>query len=104
MERRLDDVIAALPEERRERVDARFEELKGQRSRASASCAMRLARPGRDCHDPQDQVSSTLAIGMSKPSLSRIPTARCHVAGDASSLPHAGPVHRRAGGVRRCAR
>lgn len=28
MERRLDDVIAALPEERRERVDARFEELR----------------------------------------------------------------------------
>lgn len=32
-------------------------------------------------------VSSTLAIGMSKPSLSRIPTARCHVAGDASPSP-----------------
>lgn len=30
MERKLDDVIAALTEERRERVDARFEELKDE--------------------------------------------------------------------------
>ena len=30
MRRRLEDVIAALPEHRREHVDARFEELKGE--------------------------------------------------------------------------
>ncbi|MER8846952.1 helix-turn-helix domain-containing protein [Mesorhizobium australicum] len=30
MGRKLEDLIAALPEDRRERVDARFEELRGQ--------------------------------------------------------------------------
>lgn len=57
MERRLDDVIAALPEERRERVDARFQELRrevesfGELRRAAGQ------GPGRDCLDPQDQAA-----------------------------------------------
>ncbi|BCH12502.1 hypothetical protein MesoLj131c_67600 (plasmid) [Mesorhizobium sp. 131-3-5] len=50
MERRLDDVIAALPEERRERVDARFGELKdGGRTRA-APCGWEA--PGGDFNQP----------------------------------------------------
>ncbi|CCV12788.1 hypothetical protein MESS4_50035 [Mesorhizobium sp. STM 4661] len=59
MERKLDNMIAALLEERRERVDARFEELKDE-SRASESCAVRLGSPGRDCLDPQDQAALCL--------------------------------------------
>lgn len=55
MERKLDDLIAALPEERRERVDARFEELKDgvREPRRAAPCCW--GGSGRDCLDPQDQ-------------------------------------------------
>ncbi|BCG82951.1 hypothetical protein MesoLj113b_64930 [Mesorhizobium sp. 113-3-3] len=53
MERRLDDVIAALPEERRARVDARFEELRteveslGDLRRAAGKARQSLPRPSR---------------------------------------------------------
>lgn len=53
MERRLDDVIAALPEERRERVDARFAELRTEVEslddlpRAAGKARHRLPRSSR---------------------------------------------------------
>ncbi|QKC73279.1 MULTISPECIES: hypothetical protein [Mesorhizobium] len=62
MERRLDDVIAALPEERRERVDARFEELKdgGREPRRAAPCGW----------EAQAEIASILKI--KQPSVSTI--------------------------------
>lgn len=65
MERRLDDVIAALPEERRERIDARFEELKG--GGRTASCAVRLGRPRRRLLCPSRSTSPLSRRSSNKP-------------------------------------
>jgi hypothetical protein len=62
MGRRLDDVITALPEHRREHVDARFEELKGE--------VESLGELRRAAGKAQAEIASTLKI--KQPSVSKI--------------------------------
>ncbi len=62
MGRRLDDVIAALPEDRRERVDARFGELKAE--------VEGLGELRRAAGKAQAEIASTLKI--KQPSVSKI--------------------------------
>jgi len=62
MGRRLDDVIAALPEERRERVEARFEEMKSE--------VESLGELRRVAGKAQAEIASTLKI--KQPSVSKI--------------------------------
>lgn len=62
MGRRLDDVIAALPEDRRERVEARFEEMKAE--------VESLGELRRAAGKAQAEIASTL--GIKQPSVSKI--------------------------------
>lgn len=62
MGRRLDDVIAALPQDRRERVEARFEEMKGE--------VESLGELRRVAGKAQAEIASTLKI--KQPSVSKI--------------------------------
>jgi hypothetical protein len=62
MVRKLDDVIAALPEERRQRVEARFDELKQE--------VESLSELRRVAGKAQAQIASTLKI--KQPSVSKI--------------------------------
>jgi hypothetical protein len=62
MGRRLDDVIAALPEDRRERVEARFEEMKAD--------VESLGELRRVAGKAQAEIASTLKI--KQPSVSKI--------------------------------
>lgn len=62
MGRRLDDVIAALPEDRRERVGARFEELRGE--------VESLGELRRAAGKAQAEIAATLNI--KQPSVSKI--------------------------------
>jgi predicted XRE-type DNA-binding protein len=62
MGRRLDDVIAALPEDRRERVEARFEEMKAE--------VESLGELRRVAGKAQAEIASTLKI--KQPSVSKI--------------------------------
>lgn len=62
MGRRLDDVIAALPEHRRERVEARFEEIKAE--------VESLGELRRVAGKAQAEIASTLKI--KQPSVSKI--------------------------------
>lgn len=62
MGRRLDDVIAALPEERRERVEARFEEIKAE--------VESLGELRRVAGKAQAEIALTLKI--KQPSVSKI--------------------------------
>lgn len=57
MGRKLDDLIAALPEDRRERVDARFEELRGEVESLGDFAACRWKGSGRNRFGPQDQAA-----------------------------------------------
>ncbi len=62
MGRRLDDVIAALPEDRREHVEARFEEIKAE--------VESLGELRRVAGKAQAEIASTLKI--KQPSVSKI--------------------------------
>lgn len=62
MGRRLDDVIAALPEDRRERVEARFDALRGE--------VESLGELRRAAGKAQAEIASTLKI--KQPSVSKI--------------------------------
>ena len=62
MGRRLDDVVAALPEDRRERVEARFEELREE--------VESLGELRRAAGKAQAEIASTLKI--KQPSVSKI--------------------------------
>jgi predicted XRE-type DNA-binding protein len=62
MGRRLDDVIAALPEDRRERIDARFEEMKAE--------VESLGELRRVAGKAQAEIATTLKI--KQPSVSKI--------------------------------
>ncbi|MER8434372.1 XRE family transcriptional regulator [Mesorhizobium caraganae] len=62
MGRKLDDLIAALPEDRRERVDARFEELRGE--------VETLGELRRAAGRAQAEIASVLKI--KQPSVSKI--------------------------------
>ncbi len=62
MGRRLDDVIAALPDDRRERVEARFEEMKAE--------VESLGELRRVAGKAQAEIASTLKI--KQPSVSKI--------------------------------
>ncbi|ESX66617.1 XRE family transcriptional regulator [Mesorhizobium sp. LSHC414A00] len=62
MGRKLDDLIAALPEDRRERVDARFEELRGE--------VESLGDLRRAAGKAQAEIASVLKI--KQPSVSKI--------------------------------
>ncbi|MEN2978342.1 XRE family transcriptional regulator [Tistrella bauzanensis] len=62
MGRRLDDVIAALPDDRRARVEARFEELRGE--------VESLGELRRAVGKAQTDIASTLKI--KQPSVSKI--------------------------------
>ena len=62
MGRRIEDVIAALPQDRRERIDARFEALKGE--------VESLSELRRAAGKAQAEIASTLKI--KQPSVSKI--------------------------------
>ena len=62
MGRKLDDVLAALPEDRRERVEARFEELRGE--------VEGLGELRRAAGKAQAEIATTLNI--KQPSVSKI--------------------------------